>query len=772
MFSTLVILAVSCWTFLFHSVRLCDIPDDIVGARAPGDIIIGGLFPVHEKVENLANRTQPGSLHCSGFGLSTFLQAQAMIYRIEQINNSTLLPGVKLGYEIYDTCSDVVAAIQATTRFLSKFNSSDSSVEVHCNYTDYIPIVKAVVGDAYSEISIVVARMLNLYLIPQISYASSAEILSDKARFASFLRTVPSDIHQTSAMAKLVRHFNWNWVGAIATDDAYGRNGISSFISCAQKLSICFDFRELIPVSENEQQSQKINAIAEKIKNSTAEVMIVFLRASLVVKLFTALIQQNVTKTWIASDSWSKSRQVVKMNHVERAGTILGFTFKGGNISNFKDYFKKSEMYPKAANKLLQAYFSYVILSNCSRTCRPGERKSTSSKNDCCYSCSLCTAGSYSEKTDSNDCMQCSENQWSEKGSSTCQNRTIEFLQWRDAVSVVIVTLATLGVLIICIIVILFTKHLSTPAVKAAGGWMCYIMLFSLLLGFVSVVLFIGEPSDCICKIRQPLFGISFTLCVSCILVKSFRIILAFSFNPIIHKKLKLVYKPVPIIIVITGIQVIICSTWLSLNTPKPVKSRNIPQIILLLCDEGSHVAFSVMLGYIALLACVCFVLAFKGRKAPEMYNEAKFITFSMLIYLIVWISFVVVYINTKASSKYASAIESIAILASIYSILCCNCFPTCYIVWFKKETNVESNYLTRIREHFKQKGQFVCPIANRKKNSEISLEEQPSSLVQVSADSEFECQVNQKCNHTSQIKNDQNQILESNCLRKRHKSW
>ncbi|XP_078398979.1 G-protein coupled receptor family C group 6 member A-like [Cetorhinus maximus] len=898
--------SVSCWASLIHPVSLCNIPDDIVGARAPGDIIIGGLFAVHDKVANLENRTQPGRLRCSGFDLSVFLQAQAMIYSIKQINNSTFLPGVKLGYEIYDSCSEVITAIQATTRFLSKFNSSDSRIEVHCNYTDYIPNVKAVVGDVYSEISIVVARLLNLYLIPQVSYASSAETLSDKAKFASFLRTIPNDGHQTYAMAKLVEHFNWNWVGAIASEDAYGRAGLNSFFTHAARLNICVDFHEFIPIHDNEQHSAKISATAEKIMNSTANVMITFLRALDVIKLFTILVQQNVTKTWIASDSWSNSRQVASMNHIEKIGPVLGFTFKSGTIPNFKDYLKKLEVNPHDDKELDKDYISFVnkgdtnkptwndsnsqqnkpltynqiietinesaiygvylainavayalhrvlnctqgncdlsfnfppwqllnelktisfttedgqfefdrsgdssigydiitwtmvkgsiqyvkvgnynvvkrmirinnnfgktakvAFSNCSRTCRPGEMKTLSNKNPCCFNCKVCLAGFYSRKNNSNNCEKCSEDQWSEEGSSTCQNRTIEFLQWRDAISVVLIILAILGVLNIFVILILFTKYLDTPAVKAAGGWMSYIMLFSLVLGFVSAVLFIGEPFECICKIRQPLFGISFTLCVSCILVKSFRIILAFSFNLTIHRRLKNVYKPVPIIIVTTVIQLVICSTWLSLNTPKSVQYRKNPKIILLLCNEGSYVAFAVMLGYIAFLACVCFVLAFKGRKAPEMFNEAKFITFSMLVYLIVWISFAVVYINIEASTKYFPVIESIAILASIYSILCCHFFPACYIVCFKKESNVESNYLTHAREHFKEKGHFVCPTTNVRRISEISTAGQPSTLIQTVPDSEFECQDNQ----TNQVKNCQNQILESNCLRKRHKSW
>uniref|UniRef100_UPI00398F0132 G-protein coupled receptor family C group 6 member A-like n=1 Tax=Pristiophorus japonicus TaxID=55135 RepID=UPI00398F0132 len=863
-----------------------------------------------------------------------FLQAQAMIYSIEQINNSTLLPGVKLGYEIYDTCSDVIAAIQVTTRFLSKFNSSVSSVEVHCNYTDYVPIVKAVVGDAYSEISIVVARMLNLYLIPQVSYGASAEILSDKIRFPSFFRTIPSDVHQTEAMAKLVNHFKWNWVGAIGSDDDYGQAGMNSFISNAGKFNICIAFHKLISsyIHHQDVNEMSIDQIAETIKNSSAEVIILFAKVPIVIQLFTTLIKQNVSKTWIASDSWSTSRQVASLCHIEKVGNIFGFSFKNGTIPNFVDYLQKLDLCPKGANRFIEEYkklylncsdrcvndtgtcnansqqykplntfnlsshcacskannalndhdlieniqpgttygvylaitaiahalqriinceqrncneninlqswqlvnelkdvnfmgehgpFQFdnsgdfrngydliswkiakasvqfvsvggynvvnseinftnytflkttkVILSNCSRTCTPGERKNASNRSPCCYGCTPCPVGYYAARNDSNLCEECPNDHWSEAGSPTCQERTIEFLRWSEIASIVLILAASLGTFVIFAITIIITKSLHTPAVKAAGGWMCYIMLFSLLLNFVSVILFIGEPFDYICKIRQPFFGVSFTLCVSCILVKSIRIILAFSFNPITRKRIKYVFKPVPIIIATTGIQVIICAMWLCLNSPHIIKYKGFPKIILLLCDEGSHVAFGIMLGYIALLACVCFVLAFKGRKAPDKYNEAKLVTFSMLIYLIVWISFVPAYINIQAD-KYFPAIESVAILASSYGILCCHFFPNCYIICFKKESNVELKYLVHVREYFKRRGQFVCPIPNTRRDSEIYITGQlttsvPMRLNFVPGGPAYP--FNKE--HFKMFKTTQSYIVTPNMLRKRRGSW
>lgn len=117
-----------------------------------------------------------------------FLQILAMVHTIESINNSTLLSGVKLGYEIYDTCSESTLAISATLRFLSTYNTSGDAVLFKCNYSDYIPKVKAVIGDSYSEVSIAVAKLLNTQLIPQVRAQSKCMLSRHKTKFF-FCRT-------------------------------------------------------------------------------------------------------------------------------------------------------------------------------------------------------------------------------------------------------------------------------------------------------------------------------------------------------------------------------------------------------------------------------------------------------------------------------------------------------------------------------------------------------------------------------------------------------
>uniref|UniRef100_A0A8C5PIM3 G-protein coupled receptor family C group 6 member A n=1 Tax=Leptobrachium leishanense TaxID=445787 RepID=A0A8C5PIM3_9ANUR len=788
--------------------------------------------------------------------MSGFLQMLAMSHAVEMINNSTLLPGIKLGYEIYDTCSETTLGVLAALRFLSTFNSTEDTVKFLCNYSDYTPKIKAVIGSSYSEVSITIAKVLNTQLIPQISHSSSAEVLSDKFRFPAFLRTIPNDAHQTRAMAKLIHKSGWNWIGMIVMDDDYGRSALESFASQTMTINVCIAFKEVIPAHLSDSTIQsKIDETVKTIQRETrVNVIVAFLKPSLLTRLFKKVIEVAITKTWIASDSWSTAVGLSSIPNIHRIGQVIGFIFKSGDTSSFNSYLKNLNVQHFEENRLLEEYaelltdcpkvkiselyscisdyskeadykrrkinskslsqdflsamvrpglvystqlavaavanaigqiclgrncsnptafapwellqtlkkvnfsfhgrnihfdssgdanIGYDVLiwkegangnfnittiaeydtekdififhnkhkekefkfltkvnSKCSDECKPGQMKKTSaSLHTCCYECVNCPENHFTDNTDMGYCIQCNnKTHWAPVKSSACYKKKIEYLHWSDGFAVVLLIVSFSGVVLIVAIALLFAKKFNTPVVKASGGMLCYVILLSIFFSFVSAVFFIGKPDNFKCKVRQTLFGISFTMVVSCILLKSIKILLAFSFDPRVQSFLKFLYKPFTLVFVCTGIQVIICTIWLVFWSPYIRENFSLPKTIILECDEGSTIAFGIMLGYIALLAFICFIFAFKGRKLPENYNEGKFITFGMLIYFITWITFIPVYATTFGI--YLPAVEMIVILISSYGILSCTFLPKCYIILYKQDTNTKSAFLKMLYKY------------------------------------------------------------------------
>ncbi|XP_066227897.1 G-protein coupled receptor family C group 6 member A isoform X2 [Saccopteryx leptura] len=782
----LLIALITCFVIILATSQPCQTPDDFVAATSSGHIMIGGLFAIHEKLLSSEDFPRPpGIQKCVGFEISVFLQTLAMIHSIEMINNSTLLSGVKLGYEIYDTCTEVTVAIAAALKFLSKFNGCREITEFKCNYSSYTPRVKAVIGAGYSEISMAVSRILNLQLMPQVSYESTAEILSDKIRFPSFLRTVPSDFYQTKAMAHLIQKSGWNWIGIITTDDDYGRQALNTFVVQTVANNVCIAFKEVLPAFISDDTIEiRINQTLEKIiAEAHVNVIVVFLREFHVFNLFSKAIERNINKVWIASDNWSTATKITTIPNVERIGKIVGFTFRKGNISSFQSFLQNLQMFPSDHNKPLNEYAMLLsacahvkdsdlsqcfsnhsqktlfykaneniernfsmkndflwdynepglvhsvqlavfalgyalrdlcrardcqnpnafqpweqIRSKCSKECSPGQmKKTTRSQHICCYECVNCPENHYSNQTDMDHCLLCNnKTHWAPVKSTTCFEKEVEYLNWNDFLAILLLALSLLGIMFVLAIGIIFTRNLNTPVVKSSGGLMvCYVILLCHFLNFTSTGFFIGEPQDFTCKTRQTLFGVSFTLCISCILTKSLKILLAFSFDPNLQNFLRGLYKPIPIIFTCTGVQVVICTLWLIFAAPAVEEDVSLPRVIILECEEGSVLAFGTMLGYIAILAFICFIFAFKGRKLPENYNEAKFITFGMLIYFIAWITFIPVYATTFG--KHLPAVEIIVILISNYGILCCTFFPKCYVILCKQDTNTKSAFLKTI---------------------------------------------------------------------------
>ncbi|XP_007575308.2 G-protein coupled receptor family C group 6 member A-like [Poecilia formosa] len=350
-------------------------------AYLDGDVIIGGLFPVHEKT----NRTKaPGPISCEEFSIQTFLRTQVMIYSIQEINQRTprLLPNLTLGYDIYDTCGDVSLAIRATLQLLK--DQSDPQrclIPASINSSLPEPETKVVIGEAFSEVSVAVARVLALPSVTQISYASTSEQLSLKYKFPTFLRTVSSDKHQTQAIYELVKNFSWQSVAIVGSIDGYGKFGTDSLMQLFSDNNICVDFVEILPDTFDKNCSTARHLL-EKIENSTAEAIIMFTQEINVQIILEAVIEKNLNRTWIASDTWSTSSTISEIKGIKSIGPVFGFIFRQKEVPGFKDYV--TSMFNGTTNNILSYYQVFTNSSKDDMKCNCKNKTLDPSRLYCC----------------------------------------------------------------------------------------------------------------------------------------------------------------------------------------------------------------------------------------------------------------------------------------------------------------------------------------------------------------------------------------------------
>nr|XP_003224645.2 PREDICTED: vomeronasal type-2 receptor 26-like [Anolis carolinensis] len=341
---------------------------------------------------------------------------------------------------------------------------------------------------------------------------------------------------------------------------------------------------------------------------------------------------------------------------------------------------------------ILSAYKIPLVLpiSTCNEYCHPGfNKKKQESKPFCCYDCIPCPEGRITQQKDMDSCKSCPDYQYANLYRNQCIPKIINYLSYEEPLGIGITLSAIILALISALVLGTFMKHWDTPIVKANNRTLSITLLISLFLCFLCSLLFIGQPTKMTCLLRQTTFGIIFTVSVSSILAKTITVILVFMATKPGSNVRKWVGTMLANAIVLscTFIQAGICIIWLGTYPPFPdTNTHSLNLSIIMECNEGSTFMFYCVLGYMGLLAVVSFTVAFLARKLPDSFNEAKFITFSMLVFCSVWLCFVPAYLSTKG--KQMVVVEIFSILSSSVGLLTCIFFPKCFVILLRPDLN------------------------------------------------------------------------------------
>ncbi|XP_033971038.1 extracellular calcium-sensing receptor-like [Trematomus bernacchii] len=806
-----------------------------------GDIMLGGIFAFHSSWKNRQDSymDKPLPLQCTSLNFRGFQFAQAMLFAVEEINNSTdLLPGISLGYRIYDSCGSIAKSVRVALAFANGNEVVSQPSEVPCTRPAQ---VQAIMGEHSSSPCMAMAAAIGPFHIPMISHFATCACLSDKSKYPSFLRTIPSDYYQSRGLAQLVKHFGWTWVGAIRTNDDYGNNGMATFTETAQQLGICLEYSVSFFRTD---PPDKIQKIIDIIKASTSKVIIAFLSHMDLDVILHEFSHHNLTGyQWIGSEGWILDSQIATVDKHHILDGSIGLSIPEVHVSGMREFmldvrplnvssnemfttfyetlfsckFKQSksssrnqkectgredltevqnsftdmslmpifnnvykgvyaaahalhvilscnntcntkvqldpftilqhirtihfktkegeEVYfnengdPAAkyeiinwkprendivdfvtvglydaslpANKQLNLQnesitwtqnSQQVPVSVCSEECLPGTRKVLQKGMPvCCYDCIRCAEGDISNSTDSITCVRCHPEFWSNERRDACVKKEAEFLSYEEIMGALLTAASLFGTCITAVVAFIFFRYRKTPIVRANNSELSFLLLFSLTLCFLCSLTFIGRPSNLSCMLRHTAFGITFVLCISCVLGKTIVVLMAFRATLPGSNMMKW-FGPAQQRLTVLGftlIQVMICILWLTISPPFPFKNlKDFKDKIILECALGSALGFWSVLGYIGLLAILCFILAFLARKLPNNFNEAKFITFSMLIFCAVWITFIPAYVSSPG--KFSVAVEIFAILSSSFGLLFCIFIPKCYIILLKPERNTK----------------------------------------------------------------------------------
>ena len=362
--------------------------------------------------------------------------------------------------------------------------------------------------------------------------------------------------------------------------------------------------------------------------------------------------------------------------------------------------------------------YTEVPSSVCSKVCPPGTRQEVIAP--CCWKCVNCPGDTVSKEPGSTNCTACPPKQKSNDAKTECVKLPVKNLRLEDTAGVLLSCVTVVGYCVTTVALLVFLKYRETPIVKASNRQLSFVLLFTIFLSFTLALLSLAEPTDFICRVTQFCRYIIYPTFVSILWLKSARIFVLFQMDASRMRWQSYISKAryqVGLVALVNSVDVVLLTAWFASDPPFRNEKIQPTQYIFYTCRPyGSSVGralYFMVCSYVLMLSLLSSFYAFKVRKLPDNFNEARFIGFSLYIILLSALCYYSVQFSVQ-EGWYVSVIACTTTLVDSFGLLGCMFAPKVFNILFHPERNSKEVLRSQITAYVWQNSQLTYRDRNK----------------------------------------------------------
>lgn len=201
-------------------------PQDMKYMYVDGDIVINGIFSLHEM--------GPAKFTCGDLASNMHPQyLEAMFYAIQRVNDlGVLRQGVRLGGLGIDDCMD--SDLSAT--FINLVRRGLYTVKDEAGTVMDPRKVEAYTGAYNTQLTVPLAKLMDVFMQPLVGYRATSAVLK---KYKYYLKAIPGISDEMRAIVIILKNFGWNHVQVVYSPDMYSEDDVTLFRRIAAEAGIC-----------------------------------------------------------------------------------------------------------------------------------------------------------------------------------------------------------------------------------------------------------------------------------------------------------------------------------------------------------------------------------------------------------------------------------------------------------------------------------------------------------------------------------------------------